>query len=778
MKKTLLIVTAIMTFGQIIAQNNAVWQKVNRLETAKLTKVRTDINEETVQYFTLDIATFKQALLNSKDKFSNQQGVIIEFPNRKGELESFYVWENSNMEPDFQALFPEIRAYVGKGITDKSAVVNFSVSPQGVQTILFRNDAPAEFIEAVDAQATVYVLFDSYGRGKSTLKCTTIDQSLDFQDFSLNNTFSRANNQKYKTMRLALSCTAEYSNAFGATSASQSALVVAKMNATMTRVNGVYEKDIAVHLNMINNLSIIYYNASTDPYSPAASMNNWNAELQANLTSVITAANYDIGHLFGASGGGGNAGCIGCVCSASTKGSGITSPGSGLPTGDSFDIDYVAHEMGHQLGANHTFTYGGISNVSSPEISAAGVEPGSGSTIMGYAGITADETTNAPYDVQTHSDPYFAWRSINQIQVNLNPKTCPVTTVMTNNVPVVNAGLDYTIPVSTPFVLEGTATDADVDDVLNYIWEENDLGNSTTTRTESFVKSTKTVGPTFRIFKPSSNKFRYFPQMGKILGGIISITTGSTSNWETVSSVARTLNFGFTARDNHPGGGQTASDFTKITVDATGGPFTVTSQATTNLSYPSNSDQTVTWNVANTTAAPFNTATVDILITTNASTAFETFNATTPTSPNPTTWTTIATGVPNNGSAIVTLPSLPVLKNTCRFMVKANGNVFLAVNSKNFTIQKDLANTSFDFSNFSLYPNPSKGNFNIQFDSSTSNDIKILVHDLRGRNVFENNYNNTGTFNQNISLDYVQKGMYLVTVQDGERRIVKKILIE
>jgi hypothetical protein len=183
-----------------------------------------------------------------------------------------------------------------------------------------------------------------------------------------------ADNGRYKTFRLALSCTAEYSNYFGATSSANVGLVLAGMNATMNRVNGIMERDLSVHLNIIpTNDQVIYYNAATDPYSAAATgsstanannANGWNIQLQNTLTNVLGNAAYDIGHLFGADGGGGNAGCIGCVCVDDTtsttdknKGSGFTSPSNAVPAGDTFDIDFVAHEMGHQLGANHTFSY-------------------------------------------------------------------------------------------------------------------------------------------------------------------------------------------------------------------------------------------------------------------------------------------------------------------------------------------------------------------------------------------------------------------------------------
>ena len=767
MKKLLLLLALVLSFGQMLAQKGSIWNKVSASHTATLNKIRPNVQEEGELYFSLDAAAFRQNLVNARDKFSKQAGVVVEFPNMNGELERFNVWENSNMTPDFQAQFPEIRAYVGKGITDAGATIHFSVSPQGIQTMVFRANTAAEFIEALDKEATTYVLFNSRNRNqpRGAFNCTTVDTPLDLTALESQNLYGKSSNKKYKTMRLALSCTAEYANSFGATSSAQVGLVIAAMNATMTRVNGVYEKDIAVHLNMIDNTSVIYYDATTDPYSDAANMANWNSELQANLTATITEAVYDIGHMFGASGGGGNAGCIGCVCVNGQKGSGITSPGSGLPQGDSFDIDYVAHEMGHQLGGNHSFTYG-------YEGTVAQTEPGSGSTIMGYAGITS-------YDVQTHSDPIFSYKNINQIQTNLNTKTCPVSTTMANNTPVVNAGADYTIPIGTAFMLTGTASDADAGDVLTYLWEQNDVGTSATVNATSRVLATKTVGPNFRTFKPSTNIFRYCPQMGKILAGTISITTSANTNWETVSTVARNLNFTFIARDNQAGGGQTAEDAMVVAVNTTGGAFSVSSQSTTGISYAQGSTQTVTWVPGSTASTPFNSPTVDILMTTNASTALETFNATTPTSPNPTTWTTIASGVPNNGSYDVTIPATAPVSSTCRFMVKAVGNIFLAVNAKNFAITA-LGTEEFGggLANFSLYPNPNRGNFTVKFDSSSTNDIAITVHDIRGRNVFENIYSNTGVFTQNLQLDNVQAGIYLVTVKDGDRKVVKKIVVE
>jgi hypothetical protein len=240
-------------------------------------------------------------------------------------------------------------------------------------------------------------------------------------------------------------------------------LVLAAFNATLTRCNGVYEKDLALHLNLIaNTTAVIYYNPATDPYSP--NLSSWNNQLQTTLTKLLEKQIMILVIMFGASGGGGNAGCIGCVCVNGSKGRGITSPADGIPQGDNFDIDYVVHEVGHQLGANHTFSM-------SLEGTGQNKEVGSGITIMGYAGITSQ-------DVAPHSIDIFHETSIAQIQANLAAKTCPVSLTMTaNHAPVIGAVSNYIIPISTPFALTGSATDPE-NDALTYCWEQND--NSTT----------------------------------------------------------------------------------------------------------------------------------------------------------------------------------------------------------------------------------------------------------------------------------------------------------
>src|SRR6187397_3351771 len=664
MRKLLPVTLVLLLFSTLaFSQADRFWSANNgdrnNIPTDKAVGRLTYPNE--FRLFNLNLEPLRQELLSVVDKSSKHLSVIT-LPNANGELEQFEVYEASNFEPDLQAKFPEIRAYSGKGITDRFATVKLSISPQGIQTMVFRTDKENEFIEPYSNDHRIYSVYRSHrDKGKFGWICSSEEQQL---SSDINSAISGrleakgASTGELKTMRLAQSCNGEYSNYFGATSSAQVNLVLAAFNATLTRCNGVYEKDLALHLNLIaSTTAVIYYNPATDPYT---TLSQWNNQLQQTLTANIGDANYDIGHMFGASGGGGNAGCIGCVC-ASGKGRGITSPADGIPQGDNFDIDYVVHEVGHQLGANHTFSM-------SLEGSGQNKEVGSGITIMGYAGITSQ-------DVAPHSIDIFHETSIAQIQANLATKTCPVSITMTaNHAPVIGAVSNYIIPISTPFVLTGSATDPE-NDALTYCWEQND--NSSTSGTSSVASPTKSTGPNWLSFVPSSSGTRTFPRLSTILAGLN--VTGplpggdAGANIEALSSVSRTLNFRLTVRDNKPYVpsstiGQTAFTDVVITVTNTPGPFAVTGPNTA-VTWNAGSSATVTWNVNGTNAGSVNCATVNILLSTDGGQTFP---------------TVLVAATPNDGLQDITVPASP--GSTCRVKVEAVGNIFFDISNTNFTI--------------------------------------------------------------------------------------------
>lgn len=898
MKKELLTLFALFSLGLANAQTGKYWavNKESKASVAANTAAaRTNFPKE-FKLFDLNFQSLKQELGSLAAKGS----VLVAIPNAEGRMEQFELYEASNFDAELQAQFPEIRAYSGKGITDKYATLKMSISPQGIQTMVSRAGSDTEFMEPYSQDRKVYAVYRSSGTGKMGINCSTDDKKMFDEISNKIGTSNRSSAGQLKTMRLAQSCTGEYSvyhaNAIAVGTTPTVAISLAAINATLTRCNGVYEKDLGLHLNLVaSSTNVIYTNAATDPYGDTDA--NYNSELQAALDAGggVGNANYDIGHLFSAIGNNGNAGCIGCVCNAG-KGSGFTT--STAPVGDNFDIDFVVHEVGHQLGANHTFS---MSN----EGSGVNMEPGSGVSIMGYAGITG-------YDVAPHSIDKFHAASINQIQVNLASKSCPITTVITANnaTPVVNAGADYTIPRSTPFMLTGSATDANAGDALTYQWEQIDNAGAAQTNANSAAIVTKATGPNWRSYDAVSTPTRVFPNIATVLNGQVT-TAGTDINVEALSSVARTLNFRLTVRDNAPYTvapakvGQTNFDDMTITVDATRGPLTVTSQNVDNQSWNQGSSQNITWNVNNTNTSAGGTN-VDILLSTDGGLTYP---------------TVLLANTPNDGAQLITVPNITAQR--CRVMVKASGSIFFNVNTKDIAIgytvastcnsypitpnaaipdntpsflthglnvpttdpitdvnlavnlthtwisditiamlspqgtqvnvfnrsctsndninatfddqgsaivcaatitgnvvpaqplsalngqnpngtwtfgvmdqaaddtgtivsytltvcskQFTLGNDDFAFEGFELYPNPNNGNFTLKFISNTGTDVKVSVHDLRGRQIFDKSYANNGTFNQTIGLDRAQAGVYLLSVVDGGKKTVKRIIVE
>ena len=646
MKFKLLIVTLLMMTNVTFSQNkSSVWNATTKNNNMVALDARMQLPEN--KLFNLNLLRLKTNLNNAPARNANAKdsNIILSIPNADGVLERFSIYENPTMDPALAARFPEIKSYIGIGIDNPTLTAYFSMSPLGFKSMVIGADRSAVFIEPISEDLTTYTVFKKADKSTTfnPFECTVINQVTTQAAETLR---PNADDSTLRTFRLAVSTTGEYTAYFGGTKAG----ALAAINASMTRVNGVFEKDFAIRMVLIaNNDAVIYTNASTDPYTTS-----YNSQLQSTLTSVIGESNYDVGHVFVRASNNGNAGCIGCVCVNGSKGSGFTS--STIPTGDTFDIDYVAHEIGHQFGGNHTFS---MSN----EGTGVNMEPGSGSTIMGYAGITAQ-------DVQPNSDAYFHAASIQQITNNVKAKTCQINTGTGNAVPTANAGLDFTIPRSTPFVLTGSGTDAN-GDVLSYNWEQFDNAASTATGASSAASATRTSGPTFRSYNSTATPVRYFPRIQSVLNGATT-TAGTEITVEAVPSVARTMNFRLTVRDNRAGGSANNSDDMIVTVNATAGPFTVNSPNTA-VSFVGGSSQTITWAVAGTTANGVNCANVDILLSTDAGT----------------TWSTLVAATPNDGTQAVTIPNTPGTTN--RIMVKGTNHIFFDVSNTNFTITTGAA---------------------------------------------------------------------------------------
>lgn len=884
MKKVILLLALfVLSLGNGYGQE--LWRNVSDQEITQ-EKLERDSNPTDYKLFALDLPALQTALAAAPSRFAGQlSNVIVSFPNPQGQLEKFRIYEASVLHPELAAQFPGIQSYVGKGIDDPTATIRFSVTLFGLHTMTFSGIHGTSYIDPYTKDRKNYMVYSrSMLTTTNTFQCDVTDRPEDLVE-DPTNVALLSSNGLFKTYRLAMACTIEYAafhvNAAGlngGTLEQKKAAVLAAMTVTMTRVNGIYEKDFALTMVLVpNNLDVIFI--TSDDFDNANTNNILLDQSQTTIDAIIGSANYDIGHTV--STGGGGVAQLQSPCSSS-KARGIT--GLDSPVGDPYDVDYVSHEMGHQYGCSHTFN-GDQGGCNGNRSASSAYEPGSGSTIMGYSGLCA------PQNIQNFSDAYFHARSLIQGSAFINAAgNCAVAVPNNNAAPVADAGSDYTIPFGTAFILKGTATDAD-GDALAYCWEQYDNQISTQPPV-----ATSTNGPNFRSLDPSVSPDRYFPKFSDVLANNL------TPTWEVVPNVARTMNFSLVVRDNgSPLGSQTDRETMGVIV-ANAGPFKVTSQTTTE-GWAQNSAQTITWDVAGTTANGINTANVNIRLSTDGGLTFPYL---------------LAENTPNDGSESITAPD--VISLNCRIMVEAVGNIFYALNSKTFAIGYELvtncatydfntpfalttsytvktivvptsgtisdvnihvnathpnlqnvtygvirpggalylyynqqcsgsanmdvtfdsqgpafacaspltgtmqtpvgslntlngfnqqgswqfgfksspaggtidsfsmeictealvglATKTFAFDNFGLYPNPNRGTFTARFDSGSGNKINIAVHDVRGRKIYDQAFGNTGLFQEEIKLNHADAGIYLVSVTDGDQKIVKRIVIE
>jgi len=649
----------------LFSQNrNSYWKKASKEKLETELKVHRASHPKQFEVFELDLVKLQEAIQGAplRGEFAGKSNVIAEFPTPEGTFERFRISESPIMEAGLAEKFPMIKTYKAVGVDDLTATMRFSITQFGLHTMTLSGKRNSMYVDPYTEDRKTYMVYDknSLGADNQDFKCLT-DQGVRLK--SLENDVSAfrvdADDQKLRTYRLAQSCSGEYGAIFdgAGTDAQKKANIQAQMAITVNRVNEIYERDLAVTLIFIaRNDELIYYNGGTDPWS-----GEYNTKTQEVITTTLLDESlYDIGHNFNTSGGG-NAGCLGCVCvdgaapyTGSTKGRGHT--GRSNPTGDPFDIDYVAHEMGHQFDGWHTQSSSGcVSGSGTTE-----VEPGSGSSIMGYAGICAS-------NVQSNSDAHFNYVTIRDITTNIQTGTsssCAAETALTNQPPVaITEGVKFYIPKSTPFVLRGASTDLDGTAEHTFGWSQNDpkpggMGTGT-------PSATATDGPVYRSILPTASPDRYMPSIGDVVANDL------TPTWEVTPSVARTLNFALVVRDNSSGFangiGQTDSELMVVDVeDVT--PFTMSSPNTA-VSWEVASSQTVTWNVGSTTNATINCQNVNIKLSTDGGFTYP---------------FTILSNTSNDGSESITIPNN--ITSTARIMVEAADNIFYDISNTNFSI--------------------------------------------------------------------------------------------
>ncbi|MEO8503908.1 MAG: zinc-dependent metalloprotease family protein [Acidobacteriota bacterium] len=599
----------------------------------------------------VDGASLRASLALAPAERSGGVPVVFAIPYPDGTDRLFHVVESSIMEPGLQAKFPEIRTYAGQGLDDPTATVRLSMTPLGFHAMVLSATGTV-YVDPYRRWDSRYVLSfykkDARRAAGKPFHCDVHGDQLaaDLAE-SLPPVTSAASGTNLRTYRLALAATGEYSTAVCAPNPAAVACAMAAMVVSMNRVDGIYEREVAIRMVLIaNDNLIVYTDGTTDPYTNGNG-STMLGQNQTNINSVIGTANYDIGHVFSTGGGGVAQLQVPCT---SSKAKGVT--GNSSPIGDGFDVDYVAHEMGHQFGGNHTFN-GTTSNCGGGNRSAgAAYEPGSGTTIMAYAGICGAE------DLQPHSDDTFHSKSFDEIvafSTGATGSSCAVTTATGNTAPTANGGAAFIIPKQTPFILTGSGDDGD-SDALTYMWEEFDLGTAAPPNDDVAA-----ARPIFRSFVPLTIPSRTFPRLSDILNNVSTIG-------ESMSTRNRTMTFRLTVRDNRTGGGGVNYASTTVTVNATAGPFAVT-QPNTALSWAANSTQTVTWDVAGTTVAPISCANVAIDLSADGGNTF----------PN-----ALAASTPNDGSEAVTVPNIQ--GSSARVRVSCVGNIFFDISNANFTI--------------------------------------------------------------------------------------------
>lgn len=644
-----LVLSAVSLHGQTLASPDGLWQSLD-VAAAAAPAAGEWSGVQSYRLASLNRTALQNALATAPAEAAvraSMSPAVITIPMPDGTFQHFQYVESPVMAPELAAQYSKFHTYVGQGIEDPAATVRFDWTINGFHALVLSPAGSVIVDPYVRGQTDQYISFYSRDVSPESAAWTCLTADPDWPHAAPDgiHALSASSGSELMTYRVAVASTAEYTAVNGGATQTLAAIVT-----MINRITGVFEQEFCIRLQLVaNNNVLIYTNAATDPYTNGDN-GTMMSENQANLDSVIGSANYDIGHVLGTQGGSGASGVsyVGIVCKSGDKAEGASST-SGTAS-DWFTMRIVIHEMGHQFGSHHTWN--GTHDGCSPDQwgSQTAVEPGSGSTIMAYPGSCGVD------DIQSSSDYYFSTKSYEKIRqycTTGSGSSCRTLSATGNHAPSLTVPAAYTIPKLTPFTLTATGSDPD-GDPITYCWEEVDLGPQ-----QALADADNGSSPIFRSWPATTDPSRTFPRLSNLLAGTLPLG-------EQLPNTDRTLVMRCTARDNRAGGGGVRNEETTLTVTTSAGPFTVTSP---NTAVTWSGTKTVTWNVANTNAAPVNCSQVNIRLSINGGNTFPYL---------------LAANTPNDGSQSVTLPS--VATTQARIKIEAVNNVFFDISNVDFTI--------------------------------------------------------------------------------------------
>ncbi len=670
---------------------------------------------------------------------------IIHLPIADGQIQSFRVVESPVMEQPLADAYPQIRTFSVKGIDDPLANGKLDWNEFGFHAMIKSVNGDIFIDPFSNGNTNDYIVYYTKDFVKDPANIFPETETLDHTLIKENNlphiTAASCVGVTLQKYRLAIACTGEYAQAATGFTAPTIAQTLSKIVTTVNRVDGVYETELSIRLTLVaTETLVIFTDPNTDPFTGNFNGTTLINESQSVITATIGTGNFDIGHTF--SSGGGGIATVGCVC-GTNKAEGVT--GNNAPFGDPYDIDYVCHEMGHQFNAHHTFNTV-ASFCSGNRYGPLAVEPGSGTTIMAYAGLCV------PDNLTNNSIAYFHAASYDEI-INFvmfgQGNSCAVPISSGNNPPVVTSATSYTVPKSTPFTLTGSATDPN-SDALTYSWEEFELG-ATAGGWNSGNK------PYFMSYPPISSPSRTFPKLSVILSGSMTATIG-----EFLPATTQTLDFRLTARDNKMGGGGVCFSSTKVEI-MNDGPFAVTYPNAASITWSPTSTQNITWSVNNTNLAPISCASVNILMSTDGGNTFT---------------TVLASNTPNDGNETITAPNINYAPN-CRVKIESVGNIFFDISDNNFAMSDGSGIKELDPNNkfeLTVAPNPFMSEINISAKNlNPQSETTLVINDVLGRVISQENFTGT-SLSKTFNLASIGTGVYFISLKNDNFQSVKRIL--